>query len=69
MKRLEKLVLACADNPTGMPIHSFCGMLEEIVLLLGALGKALYIAFKDVKDKAVDMRKNKEFMVTSMNKP
>ena len=69
LRRLEKYIWQCADNKNGMPIIAFCDMLDEIVLLLGALGKAMYMAFKDVKDKAADMRKNKEFMVNSMQKP
>ena len=69
LKRLEKYIWLCADNQTGIPIDAFCDMLDEIVLLLGALGKAMYMAFKDVKDKAADMRKNKEFMVNTMKKP
>ena len=37
-------------------------------MLLGSFGKAMYIAFKDVKDKATDMRKNKAFMIETMGK-
>ena len=37
-------------------------------MLLGSFGKAMYIDFKDVKDKAADMRKNKAFMIETMGK-
>ena len=68
-RRLDKVVWLCADNLEAIPVGAFCAMLDEIVNLLGALGKALFMAFKDVKDKALDMKKNKEFIVNTMNKP
>lgn len=42
-------------------------MYEEIVRLLSSLGKAMYIAFKDIADKAADVRKNRDFMVSDLN--
>ena len=52
-----------------MSIDTFCDMLDEIVRLLGSLGNAMYMAFKDVMDKAADLRKNRDFMVSDFNKP
>ena len=69
LKRLEKYIWLCADNETAIPTNAFCGMLDEIVRLLAGLGKAMYIAFKDVKDKSEDMRKNRNFLVSEFNKP
>ena len=48
LRRLENYIWQCADNPTEMPPDAFCGMLDEIVRLLGTFGKAMYMAFKDV---------------------
>ena len=69
LKRLEKYAWICAQNKEAIPINTFCDLLDEIVMLLGSFGKAMYIAFKDVKDKAVDMRKNKTFLIEKMGKP
>ena len=60
---MEKYAWICADSKDAIPIHTFCDLLDEIVMLLGSFGKAMYIAFKDVKDKAADMRKNKTTLI------
>ena len=66
---MEKYAWACADSKDAMPVEMFCDLLDEIVMLLGSFGKAMYMAFKDVKDKSVDMRKNKAFMIANWGKP
>jgi len=38
-------------------------MLDEVIRLLATFGKAMAIAFNDIKLKSVEMKKNKEFMI------
>ena len=66
---MEKYVWMCADSKDAIPVDAFCDLLDEIVMLLGSFGTAMYIAFKDVKDKSADMRKNKAFMIENWSKP
>ena len=69
LKRMEKYVWVCADSKDAIPVETFCDLLDEIVMLLGSFGKAMYIAFSDVKDKSEVMRKNKAFMIENWGKP
>ena len=55
-------MLHCAANAENMDNDIFAEMLDEIVLLLAGFGKALSMAFSDVKEKAEATRKNKKFL-------
>ena len=45
LKRLEQLSVGLAKNPEALHIENFSLLLEEVCLLLGGFGRAMYMAF------------------------
>ena len=63
LTRMTELAEWCAEDAENIPTDEFCDLLDTMVLLLQGMGSLMSVAFSDVAEKSVIMRKNKAFMI------